>query len=364
MTASAALSITSVRSPPLPRVPVSRARSTVVGAAASMSRETLHRAPAQPQPIGVECCTGGAHLRPMLSDGEPGALKRSVLRGLDLLADGPPPSGRSTDCSPRSARPRPTPMARVLVLGVAGTGKTRVLEARFGWLVAQGCAPERIGVLVPTAARAAALRARLETRLRRGYEELFVLTPAALAGLVLRAAGAGADPFESVLTPGDRLAMLVERIDELSLRHHDFGGRPNALLGGFVRRIDRLKAELVAADEYLAWAQGLDDDAPDAELEREFAQIYCTHERMLAEAGARDDGDLIVGALGAGPRPAAPRTALRPPARRRRPGARPGAGHAGDGGLGAPGVTIAGDPHAGLRRYRGAGAGRMHSFRD
>ena len=124
-----------------------------------------------------------------------------------------------------------------------------------------------------------------------------MLTPARLAGLVLRAAGAGADPFESVLTPGDRLAMLVERIDELSLRHHDFGGRPNTLLGGFVRRIDRLKAELVGADAYLAWAQALSDDAPDAELEREFAQIYGTHERMLAEAGARDDGDLIVSAL-------------------------------------------------------------------
>ena len=39
--------------------------------------------------------------------------------------------------------------------------------------------------------------------------------------------------------------MLVERIDELSLRHHDFGGSANALLGGFVRRIDRLKAELI-----------------------------------------------------------------------------------------------------------------------
>ena len=101
--------------------------------------------------------------------------------------------------------------ARLVILGAAGTGKTRAVEARFRWLVAEGCAPERIGLLVPTDARAAALRARIETRLARGYDELYVLTPAQLAGLVLRAAGAGADPFESVLTPGDRLAMLVER---------------------------------------------------------------------------------------------------------------------------------------------------------
>jgi DNA helicase II / ATP-dependent DNA helicase PcrA len=253
---------------------------------------------------------------------------------------------------------------RVVILGAAGTGKTRVVEARFRWLVAEGCDPERIGLLVPTEARAAALRARIETQLRRGYDELYVLTPAELAGLVLRAARAGADPFESVLTRGDRLAMLVERIDELSLRHHDFGGRPKTLLGGFVRQIDRLKAELVGADAYVAWAQGRDDDAPDAELEREFAQIYCTHERMLAEAGARDDGDLIVSALDlarAQPNLArrfdylllddaheldlGPATlAMEVSARRA--------------------VTIAGDPDAGLRRYRGAGAARMRSFQD
>jgi DNA helicase II / ATP-dependent DNA helicase PcrA len=254
--------------------------------------------------------------------------------------------------------------ARLVILGAAGTGKTRVVEARFRWLVAEGCDPERIGLLAPTDARAAALRARIETRLPRGYDELYVLTPAQLAGLVLRAAGGGADPFESVLTPGDRLAMLVERIDELSLRHHDFGGRPNTLLGGFVRRIDRLKAELVGAGAYVTWAQGLADDAPDAELEREFAQIYCTHERMLAEAQARDDGDLIVSALAlARAQPSLARRfdylllddaheldlgparlAMEVSARRA--------------------VTIAGDPDAGLRRYRGAGAARMDDLQE
>jgi DNA helicase-2/ATP-dependent DNA helicase PcrA len=284
------------------------------------------------------------------------------LPGLSLLSDGVAPDRPLDGLLPAQGEIATHSDPRIVVLGAAGTGKTRLLEARFRWLVAQGCAPERIGVLVPTAARAAALRARLETRLSRGYEELFVLTPAQLAGLVLRAAGAGSDPFEAVLTPGDRLAMLVDRIDELSLRHHDFGGRPNALLGGFVRRIDRLKAELVSADAYVTWAQGLADEAPEAALEREFAQIYGTHERMLAEAGARDDGDLVVSALGlarAQPHLArrfdylliddaqeldlAPATlAMEVSARRA--------------------VTIAGDPHAGVRRYRGAGEARMRSF--
>ena len=256
----------------------------------------------------------------------------------------------------------------LVLLGAAGTGKTRVVQERFCWLVGQGCRPERIAVLVPTVARATALRTRIETRLDLGYEELFVLSPAQLAALVLRgagAAGAGSDPFESVLSTGDRLAMMVERIDELSLRQHDFGGRPNTLLGGFVRRIDRLKAELVSAQEYLEWAAGLDDEAaPEAGLEREFAQIYCTHERLLHETGARDDGDLIADALALARRqPALARRFdylllddaqeldLAPATLALEVGARRA-------------VTIAGDPRAALRRYRGAGPERMRAFLD
>ena len=49
--------------------------------------------------------------------------------------------------------------------------------------------------------------------------------------------------------------MLAERIDELSLAHHDFGGNAGALLGGFIRRIDRLKAELIGAEQYARWAR-------------------------------------------------------------------------------------------------------------
>ena len=195
----------------------------------------------------------------------------------------------------------------LLVLGAAGTGKTRTLEGRFLALVEQGCRPEQVLLLTPSAARADATRSRLERELQGGYDELFVLPPVELAALILNAAGPGVDPLEPVLGPAERFAMLLERIDRLSIERHDFGGSANALLAGFIRRIDRLKAHLVGAEDYARWAARLadadgagsngDGQFADAEIEREFAEVYRVHEQMLAEVGARDAGDLIRDAL-------------------------------------------------------------------
>jgi len=114
----------------------------------------------------------------------------------------------------------------LLVRGGAGTGKTKVVEERFRWLVEQGCRPERIAVVTPSAGRADALRGRLEGELSEGYEQLFVITPVELAAVILSATGSSLDALDAVLDAGERFAMLLERIDELSLRRHDFGGRP------------------------------------------------------------------------------------------------------------------------------------------
>jgi DNA helicase-2/ATP-dependent DNA helicase PcrA len=240
---------------------------------------------------------------------------------------------------------------RLVVLGGAGTGKTRVIEERFGWLVSEGHEPGRIALVCPSAGAADAMRIRLESALAQGYEELVVTAPLELAARLL-------GDRESV-GAGDRLAMLMERIDELSLRHHDFGGSANTLLGGFVRKIDRLKAELITAEDYARWAAELAD--ADAELEREFAEVYRTHERMLAEDGARDAGDLICDAL---------RFAEgQPRAARRFEHVVVDDGQELDlaasrlvSALAADALTVAADPSLSVRRFRGAGAARVQSY--
>ncbi|MBA3261926.1 MAG: ATP-dependent helicase [Thermoleophilaceae bacterium] len=192
------------------------------------------------------------------------------------------------------------PGGPLLVVAGAGTGKTRTLTRRFAWLVEQGTPADGILALTFSSPAAAEMRERLETLLEAPYEELNVSTFHAFCVKLLRdeALEACVDPFLSPVTPADRLALLLERINELSLRHHEIRGNPAPLLASFVSRIDRLKDELVTAEELRAWAEALptptDADRAHANREREFARLYADHDRLLEERGALDFGDLIV----------------------------------------------------------------------
>src|SRR5215211_4270726 len=191
------------------------------------------------------------------------------------------------------------PEGPVLVVAGAGTGKTRVLTRRFAWLVEQGVPPEAILALTFSSTAAAEMRERLEALVEDPWEELHVSTFHGFCSRLLadEALEAGLDPFFAPVTPADRLALLLERLDELTLRHHEIRGNPAPLLASFVSRIDRLKDEMVSADALLAWAELLPahSDAARARAcrEREFARLYRDHDRLLDERGALDFGDLV-----------------------------------------------------------------------
>jgi DNA helicase II / ATP-dependent DNA helicase PcrA len=185
------------------------------------------------------------------------------------------------------------PGGPLAVVGGAGTGKTTVLAERFAWLVGEGLTPEVILVL---ARDADGLRARIETRLERGFEELHVVTLPGFCARLLHdeAIEAGLGPFMATASAADRLAMLLDRIDELSVRLHDFRGSPAAMLAGIVARIDRLKEQAITAQAYADWAATLSDGEPQTDREREFAQIFLAHDRMLTAQALLDEGELVL----------------------------------------------------------------------
>jgi DNA helicase II / ATP-dependent DNA helicase PcrA len=199
------------------------------------------------------------------------------------------------------------PAGPLLVVAGAGTGKTRTVISRFAWLVEQGAAADEILALTFSSPAAAEMRERLEALIESPYEDLHVSTFHAFCSRLLaeEALEVGVDPFFSPVTPADRLALLLERLDELTIRHHEIRGNPAPLLASFVSRIDRLKDEMVSCADYRAYAEGLIDDAGDADdaartqatRELEFARLYADHDRLLAERGALDFGDLIVRAF-------------------------------------------------------------------
>jgi len=204
------------------------------------------------------------------------------------------------ELTPDQARAVAHPGGPLLVLGGAGSGKTTVLAQRFAWLVEhEQAAPESILALTPSAADAAALRRAVEDALQRPYEELVIHSVRDFCARLLReeTAEAGVDPFFAPVSRADRLALMLDRLDELHLRSHDIGGRPAVLLADVIDRIDRLKDALVSAEDYAAWAAGLpaggDAERTRAAREAEFAQLYVDHDGLLAAAGALDAGELV-----------------------------------------------------------------------
>ena len=172
-----------------------------------------------------------------------------------------------------------------------------------------------------TRATARRLRERAEALLEGPFEELWIGTWETLGERLLRehSEAAGLDPFFDVLGPAERLAMLLDRLDELPLRRHEIRGNPAGLLARLLARIDALKARTGRADEPGRAGPSGEPRRPTSEADREaarreleFAELYTAHDRILAEAGSLDRGDVFL-ALDCLLRRARPTSAARSP---------------------------------------------------
>jgi len=165
----------------------------------------------------------------------------------------------------------------LLLLGGAGTGKTEALARRFDALVANGVSAERILLLASNRPTARRLRQHTEALLGRSCEELWIGTWLELGERLLRehATGAGLDPFFDVLGRGERLAMLLDHIDDLPLRNQEIRGNPAGLLARLLVQSDELKAG---------------SEPPEPNL----AEFCAAHDRIVAESGNLDEGDVFL----------------------------------------------------------------------
>ncbi len=165
----------------------------------------------------------------------------------------------------------------LVVLGAAGTGKSEALARRLARLAAEGIEPERVLIIASTRATARRLRWRAEDLLSGSYGELWIGTWDETCERLLRerCTAVGLDPFFDVLGPAERLAMLLDRIDDLPLRGHEIRGNPAGLLAHLLKRIDAMKAGSEASDQ-------------------ELTELCVAHDRILADAGSIDRGDVFL----------------------------------------------------------------------
>jgi DNA helicase II / ATP-dependent DNA helicase PcrA len=188
----------------------------------------------------------------------------------------------------------------LLVLGAPGTGKTDLVARRLAHLVAAGTRPEGVLTIASSRTTAGRLRARCEALIPGSFEELWVGSWDSIGERLLReySEEAGLDPFFDVLGRAERLAILLDRLERLPLRRHEIRGNPAGLLARLLARIDGLKAERVGPTTLRERAEAAtpEDEAGREEIrrEQEFAGLYATHDRILAESGSLDRGDVFL----------------------------------------------------------------------
>ncbi len=194
------------------------------------------------------------------------------------------------------------PGGPALVLGGSGCGRSESIARRFVHLAEGELPAAQIAVLTYGPAARVALRARIEALLRGPYEELWIETWEGFAERLLRdyALEAGIDPFFEVVGPADRLAILIERLDDLPLRRHEIRGNAAGLLARLLERIDVLKAEGVGPADIRDLARAAERGAggraerESALRELEFADLFERHDALLRERDAIDEPELVL----------------------------------------------------------------------
>ncbi|MCU0653480.1 MAG: UvrD-helicase domain-containing protein [Candidatus Pacebacteria bacterium] len=181
----------------------------------------------------------------------------------------------------------------LLVVAGAGTGKTRAITHRIGWLVEKKLAkPEEILALTFTDKASGEMEDRVDDLLSLGYADLWICTFHSFCERVLRQNGIDIGISGNFKLADETAAWILVRqnIDRFKLKYYKPLGNPTKFIHALLNHFSRCKDQGIMPADYLKYAKGNIDEK---EKVREVARAYQVYQALLLENNLLDFGDLL-----------------------------------------------------------------------
>ncbi len=192
----------------------------------------------------------------------------------------------------------------LMIIAGAGTGKTRMITQRIGWLINQGLAKtDEILALTFTDKAAKEMQERVDILMPYGYTDIWIFTFHAFGDRVLRenALVAGLNPDFKVLAGPEAAVFFREHLFEFTLNYYRPLAEPTRFIEALISFFSRAKDEDISAADYLKYAQdfliqvkaGPLDQANEelAVQQLEVAGAYVKYQELLAKESLVDFGN-------------------------------------------------------------------------
>jgi DNA helicase-2/ATP-dependent DNA helicase PcrA len=192
----------------------------------------------------------------------------------------------------------------LLIIAGAGTGKTRMITQRIGWLINQGLAKtDEILALTFTDKAAKQMQERVDILMPYGYTDIWISTFHAFGDRILRenALVAGLNPDFKVLAQPEAAVFFREHLFEFALDYYRPLAEPARFIEALISFFSRAKDEDICAKEYLKYAQDFLIQAKANPLDKaneelavqqmEVAAAYVKYQELLAKEGLVDFGN-------------------------------------------------------------------------